>query len=226
MVSGKIFFWYQWSYSLTVSETNAPVGWNFALVWHPLSHSRPRFSWLGNCQTIGPVGLHTLNTMSVLLCLAECACIVERTSNVACSSNVLVLLGDLVLMMAAWWIQCFLLLCKLSPTAWSSIWLQDQCPSSAAGSSVTPNAPPLAFTTAFACARAWSIIIGENCRLDLCTIIFQFRNPEPSEVVSVESYCLCSGQAYTVHNLHRFRWIRMVSARSVTDSTDWSCLLE
>ena len=32
--------------------------------------------------------LHLLNTMSVLLCLAECACIVERTSNVAYSVTV------------------------------------------------------------------------------------------------------------------------------------------
>ena len=85
IISGEIFFWYQWSYPLTVSETNAPVGWNFALVWHPSSHSRPRFSWLGNCHTIGPVGLQTLNT------------------NVACFSNVLELLGYMVLMMAAWW---------------------------------------------------------------------------------------------------------------------------
>ena len=64
----------------------------------------PRSSWLGNCHTIGPAGLHTLNTMSI--------------------------------------------------------------------PSVTPNASPSAFTTVFACARAWSIIIGENCRLDLCTITF------------------------------------------------------
>ena len=138
--------------------------------------------------------------MSFLLCLAECACIVERTSNVACSLNVLELLGDLVLMMAAWWTQCLLLLCKLSYCV-----IKHHCPSSAAGSSVTPNAPSSAFTPAFARTRAWSIIIGENFRLDLCTIIFQFRNPEPSEAVSVESYCLCSGQEYTVHKLHRFR---------------------
>ena len=55
----------------------------------------------------------TSNTMSVLLCLAKCACIVERTSNVAYSSNVLELLGDLVLMMAAGYDQYLLLLCKL-----------------------------------------------------------------------------------------------------------------
>ena len=36
----------------------------------------------------------SLNTMSVLLCLAEFACIVGRTSNVAYSSNVLELFGD------------------------------------------------------------------------------------------------------------------------------------
>ena len=70
--------------------------------------------------------LYTSSTMSVLLCLAECTCSVKRESNVAYSSNVLELLGDLVLMMAAWWAQYLLLLCKLSPTAWSSTWLQDQ----------------------------------------------------------------------------------------------------
>ena len=72
--------------------------------------------------------LYTLNTMSVLLCLAECACIVERTSNVTYSSNVLEVLGDVVLMMAAWYAQYPFLLCKMSPTAWSSMWLQDQWP--------------------------------------------------------------------------------------------------
>ena len=90
----------------------------------------------------------------------------------------------------------------------------------AAGSPVTPNAPPSALTTAFACSRAWSIIMSENCRLDLCTITFQFRTHEPSEVVSVKSYCLCRGQEYIVHNLHCFWQIRIVSVRSVTDSTD------
>ena len=70
-----------------------------------------------------PSDQYTLNTMSVLLWLAECACIVERTSNVAYSSIVLDLLGDLVLLMAVWYAQCLLLLCKLSPpTAWSSIY--------------------------------------------------------------------------------------------------------
>ena len=54
------------------------------------------------------------------------------------------------------------------------------------------------------CSRAWSIIISENFRLDLCTTIFQFRTPEQSEVVSVKSYCLCRGQEYIVHNLHCF----------------------
>ena len=38
--------------------------------------------------------LHHPSSLSVLLCLAECACIVETTS------NVLELLGDMVLMMA------------------------------------------------------------------------------------------------------------------------------
>ena len=94
---------------------------------------------------------------------------------------------------------------------------------SAGGSPVTPHAPPSALTTAFVCSRAWSVITGENCRLDWCTIKFQFRtSDEPSKVVSVKSYCLCRGQEYTVHNLHCFWQIRMVSARSVTDSTDWS----
>ena len=59
---------------------------------------------------------------------------------------------------------------------------------------VTPNAPPSALTTAFACSRAWSINIGKNFRLVLCRITFQFRTSEPSEVVSVKSYCLCRGQ--------------------------------
>ena len=37
---------------------------------------------------------------------------------------------------------------------------------SAAESPVTLYAPPSALTNAFACSRAWSIIIGENFRLD------------------------------------------------------------
>ena len=93
---------------------------------------------------------------------------------------------------------------------------------SAAGFPVTPKAPPSALTTASAFSRAWSISIGENCRLDLCTITFQFRTPEPSEIVSVKSYCLCRGQEYIVHILHCFWQIRVVSVRPVTDSTNWS----
>ena len=50
----------------------------------------------------------------------------------------------------------------------------------------------------------------------------QLRTPEPSEVVSVKSYCLCGGQEYIVHNLHCFWQIRMVSVRPVTDITNWS----
>ena len=91
---------------------------------------------------------------------------------------------------------------------------------SAAESPVTRNAPLSALTTAFACSRAWSIIIGDNCRLDSCIITFQFRTPEPSKVVSGKSYCLWRGQEYIVHKLHCFWQIRMVSARSATDSTD------
>ena len=93
---------------------------------------------------------------------------------------------------------------------------------SATGSPVTPYAPPSSLTTVFACSRAWSIIIGENYRLDLCTITFPFRTSEPSEVVSVKSYCLCRRQKYIVHNLNCLWQMRMVSVRSVTDSTDWS----
>ena len=40
---------------------------------------------------------------------------------------------------------------------------------SATGSPDTPNAPPSALTTAFACSRAWSIIIGET----VCSIYAQ-----------------------------------------------------
>ena len=46
--------------------------------------------------------------------------------------------------------------------------------------------------------------------------------PEPSEVVSVESYCLCRGLEYIVHNIHCFWKIRMASVQSVSDSGDWS----
>ena len=92
--------------------------------------------------------------------------------------------------------------------------------SSAAGSPVTRNASPPALTTAFACSRAISIIIGENCRLDLCTITFQFTTPEPSKAVSFKTYCLCRGQECVVHNLHCFWQIIMVSVRLETDSTD------
>ena len=91
---------------------------------------------------------------------------------------------------------------------------------SAVGSPDTPTAPPSALTTAFACSRAWSIIIGDNFELDLCTKTFQFRTPEPSEVVSVKSYCLYRGQEYIVHNLHCFWQIRMVSVQSVTENAD------
>ena len=56
--------------------------------------------------------LYTSNTMSVLLWLAKCACIAERTSNVTYSSNVLELFGDLVLMMAAWYAP-YLLYCVI-----------------------------------------------------------------------------------------------------------------
>ena len=77
-------------------------------------------------------------------------------------------------------------------------------------------------------SRAWSIIVGENFRHDWCTIIFHFRTAEPSKGVSVESYCHCSRQVYIIHNLLFFfgggGQIRMVSARSVTDSTYWSLL--
>ena len=104
--------------------------------------------------------------MSVLLCLAECACIVEKTSNIPKMS-----LSSLMLMMAAWYAQYLLLLCKLSPTVTKNVTSGPVTIHllSAAGSPVTPIAPPSALTTAFACSRAWSIIIGENCRLDLCT---------------------------------------------------------
>ena len=40
-------------------------------------------------------------------------------------------------------------------------------------SPVTPNAPPPALTTAFACSIAWSIIIGENCRFKHTNISVQ-----------------------------------------------------
>ena len=73
---------------------------------------------------------------------------------------------------------------------------------SAAGSPVTPNAPTSILTTAF--LSLVNNIIGESFRLDLCTITFQLRTPEPSEVVSGKSYCLCRGQEYNVHNLHCF----------------------
>ena len=72
--------------------------------------------------------LYTSNTMSVLLCLAGCACIVERTSDVACSS---MSLNSLVIW-CSWWLHgvlsraYLLLLCKLSATALSSMWLHDQ----------------------------------------------------------------------------------------------------
>ena len=85
------------------------------LTWHQFSHY---LTWQ-----------YTLNTMSVLLCLAECACIVERTSNVAYSSKIIELLGDLVFMMAARYAQYLRLMWNLSPTAWSSMWLQERWPS-------------------------------------------------------------------------------------------------
>ena len=87
------------------------------------------------------------------------------------SSNVLELLGDLVLIMAAWYAQYLLL---LSPTACVIKHVTSGPVTihllSAAGSPNTPIDPPSALTTAFACSRAWSLIIGESFRLDLCTI--------------------------------------------------------
>ena len=82
---------------------------------------------------------------------------------------------------------------------------------SAAGSPVTPNAPPSALTTSFACSRAWSIIICET----VCSIYTQWHLSselkKPSEVVSVTSYCRCRGQEYIVDNLHCFWQISMVA---------------
>ena len=120
-------------------------------------------------------------------------------------------------MLAAWYAPYLLLLCKLSPTARSSMWLQDQWPSIFWVRQDTRHTKcsTISLTTAFACSRARSIIFGENFQLDLCTITFQFTTPEPSEVVSVKSCCLCRGKDI-VHNLHCFWQIRMVSVRSVT----------
>ena len=162
--------------------------------------------------------------MSVVLCLAECACAVERTSNVAYSSNVFELLGHLV----SWWLHGMpntyfcCASCLILRDQASDFRTSDHSLLSAAGSPVTPHAPPSSLTTTFACSRAWSIIIGDNCRLDLCTITFEFRTSELSEVVSVKSYCLCRRQEYIVHNLNCLWQIRKVSVRSVTESTGWS----
>ena len=113
--------------------------------------------------------------MSVLLCLAESACIVERSSNVAYSSNVLELLGTHDGCMV-----CSVLNVVVQAVYYYVIKHVTSRPVnihllSAAVSPVTSIAPPSALTTAFACPRARSIIIGENCRFYLCTITFQFR---------------------------------------------------
>ena len=94
----------------------------------------------------------------------------------------------------------------------------------AAESPVTPKASPSASTTEFDCSRTWSIIIiiGDNCRLDLCTITFQFRTPEPSEVASVKSYCLCRRQEYIVHNLHCF----FANKNGISSVSDWQYRLK
>ena len=104
--------------------------------------------------------------MSVLLRLAEYACIVERTSNVAYFSNGFELLGDLVLMMAAWYahsVPSFVVqavsYCVIKHVTSGPVTIHLL---SAAGSPVTLYAPTSALTTAFACSRAWSIIIGET----------------------------------------------------------------
>ena len=89
--------------------------------------------------------LYTLTIMSVLLCFEGFACIVERTS------NVLELLGDLVLMMAA---CCKLSCCVIKHVTSGPVTIHLL---SAAGSPDTPNAPLPALTTALACSRAWSI---------------------------------------------------------------------
>ena len=103
---------------------------------------------------------------------------------------------------------------------------------SAAGSPVTPNAPPSALTTVFACLRARSIIIGENFRLDLCTITFQFRTLEPSEVVSVKTYCLCRGQYVLTETTSENRsilciiYIFFANKNGISSVSDWQYRLK
>ena len=131
-------------------------------------------------------------------------------------------LSSVVTWCSWWYAQYLLLLCKLSPTAWSSMCLQNRWPSIFSGISNHTICSTISLDD---CVRLLKSLVNNywlDCRLDLCTITFQFRTPEPSEVVSINSYCLCRGQEYIVHNLHCFWQIRMVSVWSVTDSTDWS----
>ena len=109
--------------------------------------------------------LYTSSSKSVLLCLAGCACIVKRISNVA-----LELLGDLVLMMAAWYAQYLLLLCicfaffccLILRSQASDFRTSDQHLLSATGSPVTPHAPRSFLTTAFASTTHAALFY--NCR--------------------------------------------------------------
>ena len=129
-----------------------------------------------------------------------------------------------MLIVPAGYDQYLLLLCKLSPTACQACdFRTSDHPSSECGR--ISSHTKCSTISLDDCVRLLNSLVnnyGENCRLDLWTITFQFRTPETSEFVSVKSYCLSRGQEYIVHNLHCFWQIRMVSVRSVTDSTDWS----
>ena len=157
--------------------------------------------------------LHYLTCIHRTQCLSYCA-----WQSVSVMWHILQMSLNSLVTWCSWWLHSSMLStffccasCLILRDQASDFRTSDHHLLSATGSPVTSHASPSSLTTAFACSSGCSIIIGENCRLDLCTITFQFRTSDPSEVVSVKSYCLCRRQEYIMHNLNCLWQIRMVS---------------
>ena len=142
-------------------------------------------------------------------CLSYCVPLLLREHKIW---NILQMSLSSLVTWCSWWL--LLLLCKLYPAAWSSMWLQDQWPSIFWVRQDLQTHQMLQH-------QLCSSIVG-NCRLDLCTITFHFRTPEPSAVVSAKSYSLCRGQEYIVHNLQCF----LANKIGISSVSDWQCRLK
>ena len=114
-------------------------------------------------------------------------------------------------MMAAWYTQYLLLLCKLIPTAWSSMCLQDQWPS---------------IFWVRQDLQSHQMLHHQPWRLRSLaqSLVNNYWWELSARLLHKNAWAIwgCRGQEYIVHNLHCFWQIRMVSARSVTDSTYWT----